>query len=261
MKYAIFENERREAVSGLVGECPSCGRPMIAKCGDNRVHHWAHKGARMCDPWWENETEWHRQWKGHFPKSCQEFIHHTETGEKHIADVRTEIGKVLEFQYSLLRQDERQARESFYRNMVWVVCGSRRKFDKKRFFECFDAHRILQGQFALVNWKGDGLLRDWGKSRVPVYFDFGDSEPDDPVRFETPILWRLNPAGSNGSAYLVPVSKARFVDAHLTGKPIEEIYSREIQRVMDYASSRQAAQPLLQFERFLARRARARRRF
>src|SRR5262249_50195279 len=86
-----------------------------------RVHHWAHQGTRTCDRWWEPETEWHRAWKNQFPKECQEKIHQSETGEKHIADVKTESGGILEFQRSHLHQDERKARENFYPKMVWVV--------------------------------------------------------------------------------------------------------------------------------------------
>ena len=48
------------------------------------------KGRRFCDPWWENETEWHRAWKDQFPADWQEIVHHAEDGEKHIADVKTD---------------------------------------------------------------------------------------------------------------------------------------------------------------------------
>ncbi|WP_425595275.1 competence protein CoiA family protein [Pseudophaeobacter arcticus] len=41
------------------GECPYCGSEMIARCGQVKVHHWAHKSTENCDPWWENETNWH----------------------------------------------------------------------------------------------------------------------------------------------------------------------------------------------------------
>ena len=45
------------------------------------------------------------------------------TGEKHIADVKNGAGLVLEFQNSAMDDGERTARESFYRNMIWVVNG------------------------------------------------------------------------------------------------------------------------------------------
>ena len=97
MKFADVEGERREAEPGLSGKCRVCGDAMIAKCGDLRVPHWAHRAIRTCDPWWEPETEWHRIWKDQFPEDWQEIIHRSETGEKHIADVKTDFGVVLEF--------------------------------------------------------------------------------------------------------------------------------------------------------------------
>ena len=66
MKFALIDNIRTEAAKGAKGICPSCGSDLIAKCGDIKVNHWAHKGIRSCDPWSENETEWHREWKGNF---------------------------------------------------------------------------------------------------------------------------------------------------------------------------------------------------
>ena len=129
MKFADIECQRREAQGGLSATCPSCGAAVIAKCGDHRVWHWAHRGVRVCDPWWEPETEWHRAWKNEFPAVWQEAIQFAQTGEKHVADVKTQSGMVIEFQHSFLKAEERAARESFYRKMVWVVDGRRRKRD------------------------------------------------------------------------------------------------------------------------------------
>ncbi|MCA6063582.1 competence protein CoiA [Thalassolituus marinus] len=110
MKYAIVNNEKIEATKGGKGSCPSCASELIAKCGELKVNHWSHKGSRNCDPWWENETEWHRSWKDYFPKEWQEVVHFDNSGEKHIADVKTKNGWVLEFQHSFLNPEERQSR-------------------------------------------------------------------------------------------------------------------------------------------------------
>jgi len=101
MRFALVDGLKSEAVSGGKGFCSHCGEEMIPKCGEKRVDHWAHKGKRVCDHWWENETEWHRSWKNHFPKDWQEqteFDEFDEFGEKHIADIKTENGWVFEFQ-------------------------------------------------------------------------------------------------------------------------------------------------------------------
>src|SRR5437016_211255 len=109
MKFATVENQRVEAtVSGARGVC-FCGAELIAKCGTVRINHWAHKGDRLCDPWWE-ETEWHRTWKNQFPVAWQEIGQKSENGEWHFADVKTDRGWVLEFQHSHLKPEERLAR-------------------------------------------------------------------------------------------------------------------------------------------------------
>src|SRR5215831_13776625 len=147
---------------------------MTAKCGDHRVHHWAHRAIRSCDRWWEPETEWHRAWKNHFPEDCQEKIHWSASGEKHIADVKTESGVVLKFQHSFLCPEERDARERFYQKMVWVVDGQRQ--DRVKFFASLgDAINVSDKlRIFLVPSNEGALLRDWGASGVPVYFDFRD---------------------------------------------------------------------------------------
>src|SRR3990167_9713877 len=121
MKYSLVHGGRSEAQPGLKGQCEICNSLTIAKCGDLKVWHWAHKGKRMCDLWWENETEWHRNWKNCFPTDWQEYIHTSESGERHIADVKTIKNWVIEFQYSHLNPEERQARSDFYEKLVWVV--------------------------------------------------------------------------------------------------------------------------------------------
>src|SRR5688572_30242664 len=113
MIFAIVDNKRVKAtISGARGVC-LCGSELIAKCGEVRINHWAHKGNRLCDPWWE-ETEWHRTWKGLFPNDWQEVRQQAASGEWHIADVKTGQEWVIEFQHSHLNTDERRARNDFY---------------------------------------------------------------------------------------------------------------------------------------------------
>jgi competence protein CoiA len=142
MKLAVVEGKRREAQPGLAAECPNCGLALIAKCGEHRNWHWAHRGTRTCDPWWE-ETEWHRAWKDQFLIDWQEICL-SKDGEKHFADVRTESGIVLEFQHSYLGREERESREIFYQNMVWVVDGLRRAQDRVRFFASLGTAPIVK---------------------------------------------------------------------------------------------------------------------
>jgi hypothetical protein len=260
MKFAVVDGERREAQPRLSGKCRVCDDAMVAKCGEHRVWHWAHRGTRTCDPWWEPETEWHRDWKNQFPQEWQEIIQRSEAGEKHIADVKTESGVVLEFQHSHLRREEREAREMFYQKMVWVVDGRRRKRDRARFFASLDAAVVINHEPRIVSIPSNegALLRDWGASRVPVYFDFGDlTKPGD-------TLWRRNPCNSTGMAYLSRLPKTLFLHIHLKG--LEEMdYSAAVERAVVHRLIQQAPRPrgLTGFERYMAKkqRARARRRF
>lgn len=206
MKYAIVNEQREEAQPSLSATCPSCGSPVIAKCGEIRVKHWSHQRVRNCDPWWENETEWHREWKGQFPKAWQEFIQHSESGEKHIADVKTEQGYVIEFQRSAIKSEERQAREDFYKRMIWIVDGTRRSTDRSKLFDALEFTERVDGRDDLRILHGrnsrSALLRDWGARSIIVFFDFGEN-----------VLWGLLPRRAEETAYAFRVERSALIAA------------------------------------------------
>lgn len=162
MKSALVDGQRQAAQPDLSGECIGCGRPTVAKCGEVRVRHWAHKGQRRCDPWWENETEWHRAWKDQFPAAWQEIVHHAGDGGRHIADVKTGDGWVVEFQHSRIRPEERRSREAFYSRLIWVVDGPRRKRDRAQLINAWEEGVPLGGNSLVRRVFSDdcGLLRD-----------------------------------------------------------------------------------------------------
>ena len=125
MLTALVNGQRSAPFPGLKGVCPGCGQPATPKCGEQLAWHWSHKGRKHCDPWWENETDWHRAWKACFNINWQEVVQSdSATDEIHIADVKTPKGVVLEFQNSPMDLQEMRSRESFYRNMVWIVNAS-----------------------------------------------------------------------------------------------------------------------------------------
>lgn len=124
MKYSLVNNIKTEAFKGGRGVCEYCGKETIAKCGTKNIDHWSHKSLVHCDNWWENETKWHRDWKDEFPKEWQEIIHiDINSNEKHIADVKTSKGLVIEFQNSPITPNELISREMFYKNIIWIVNG------------------------------------------------------------------------------------------------------------------------------------------
>ncbi len=173
MKFALIDGERREPQPGLAGQCPGCEATVLAKCGEVKVWHWAHKSIRSCDPWWEQETPWHRAWKNLFPVEWQEVPMRAEDGELHFADVRTPSGLVLEFQHSAIKPTERRAREAFYKDMLWIVDGTRLKRDSMRFNEeVGDWRHLSEGTIKLLRYPEWGLPKPWLECEAPALFDF-----------------------------------------------------------------------------------------
>ena len=174
MKFALVNGNKVEASKGAKGLGQSCGAEMIAKCGDFKINHWAHKKIRQCDSWWETETQWHREWKGNFPIEWQEIIQFDkDTNEKHIADVRTDKGLVIEFQHSHINPIERKQREAFYKNMIWIVDGTRLQRDILRFLKAQKEFvRMDKPGIFGIEFADDCFPKNWLDSSVPVILDF-----------------------------------------------------------------------------------------
>ncbi|SFB98294.1 Competence protein CoiA-like family protein [Xylanibacter ruminicola] len=221
MKFALVDNKKKEAEKGLKGLCPICQQPVIAKCGKYKINHWAHKSLKHCDSWWENETEWHRQWKNTFPVEWQEIVAIDEnSGEKHIADIKTNGDMVVEFQHSNISEEERISRENFYRNMIWIVDGTRRKRDFSHFKEAFlynsiwlasqnDPLYVLETDFSY-------LPKEWLNSRVPVLFDFKGLLDKNEKEYDRDSLreplWCLLPGGGNNIKVLCKFNRKTLVE-------------------------------------------------
>lgn len=110
-----------EATKHAKGICPYCESEMIPKCGAVKIHHWAHKKKECSDSWYEPETQWHLNWKTHFPKEDTEVILKKEN-TLHIADYFNKAKNyVVEFQNSSLSLDTKIEREMFYPNLIWVI--------------------------------------------------------------------------------------------------------------------------------------------
>jgi competence protein CoiA len=224
MQFALIDNNRIKAEPQLQGLCCCCSQPVIAKCGTQKIWHWAHKSKTNCDNWWEPETEWHRIWKNNYQSDWQEMsLLDERTGEKHIADIRTINNLVIEFQHSHIDTQERTSREKFYKNMVWVVDGTRLKRDYPRF---------------LKEWKRDGISEvrqtdnvgifeiwfpefcfpeNWLKSSVPVVFDFrGDGSLDDLNGLRNPLYCLFPQVGRH--ARVAEISRKAFVTTTTNGE-------------------------------------------
>lgn len=231
MRFSLVNGEKREAEKGLTGICIGCEQPMIPKCGDIKVKHWAHKSKCECDHWWENETEWHRTWKSHFPEAWQECFHLSETGERHFADVKTTRGWVLEFQNSPLKREEFQARNSFYRQMVWVVNGLRRKNDAKDFESSLrlmltvNNNPLLQRVFVITP-NDHSILREWQENPIPVFYDFGQEH----------ILWCRLPHRLDESDYILEFSRHAFIQLHKDVTSPRDVFAELMEQLRQVAT-------------------------
>lgn len=194
---------------------------MIAKCGIQRIPHWAHRSKRSCDSWYEPEKLWHRNWKNLFPPEWQEVVLWDRTGERHIADVRTTHGLTIEFQHSPIRPPERGARERFYKNMVWVVDGARLTRDWPRFATNFSTLREIMKGFFLCPYPEVLFPRSWIDSTVPVLFDFAAVAGEGGAPVGSQLLWCLLPGRVSGQAVLISLSREDFVrEAHSCAEAI-----------------------------------------
>lgn len=231
MEFSIVEGRRRTAERGLKGVCALCGGKTIPKCGKIRIHHWAHQRGRNCDPWWESETDWHREWKRNFPEHCREVTVTSDDGEKHRADVKTDCGRVIEFQHSPIKMEARQTREALYEDMVWVVNGLRIQREKKRFDIQLGQARVLQNTPVKLRVPIGkcSILKTWADSRVGVYIDFGNMLFSDiRFNFSIPALWRLYPGTVEAHVDIAPVWQGDFIDAALKGGSMNGINAPNI---------------------------------
>jgi len=181
MIWGIIGNKRVRAFPSGRAFCPICKEELIAKCGEIKIWHWAHKSSKECDPWHKEETEWHIKWKENFPKEFQEV----KIG-KHRADIRTKKGLVIEFQSSSISPSEIKEREAFYKNMVWVLNG---KTIAKNFFP-----------FKL-RYKWRWFPKSFKTATRDIYIDKGDI-----------FLYKLITVGNEG--VFRKVSKIAFIIQH-----------------------------------------------
>ena len=66
MLYGITKNGARiRAHKDASAICPYCRGPLIPKCGEVVIHHWAHKEAKDC-PYSSGTTYWHYEWLVNF---------------------------------------------------------------------------------------------------------------------------------------------------------------------------------------------------
>jgi len=220
MKFAIIDGDKVQASKGARGFCQGCGEEMIAKCGEFKVNHWAHKRVRQCDTWWETETEWHREWKGNFPSEWQEIVQFdSSTKEKHIADVRTDKGLVIEFQHSHISPVERRQREDFYQDMIWIVDGTRLQRDIPRFKKAQkDLVRMDNPKIFGIEFADECFPKNWLGSSVPVIFDFNGAEATENEKNDIALLYCIFPIRVGWLTIFAEISRKALVKSITDGE-------------------------------------------
>lgn len=108
-----------EAFPGGRSICPGCRAEVIAKCGQIKVPHWAHR-VNDCDSWAEPETAWHRNWKLLLREKYGATLEVVMGNGEHRADAVLPDGTVVELQHSYLDGEQIHAREKFYGRMIWI---------------------------------------------------------------------------------------------------------------------------------------------
>lgn len=104
--------------------CPYCGAPLIAKKGEIRQYHFAHKQGHLCTDSWERDrsydiSHWHNEWQSIFPEENQEVK--LSLGDiRHRADVIIDR-TVIEFQHSIMPVKAFDDRNNFYYNLGYKV--------------------------------------------------------------------------------------------------------------------------------------------
>jgi competence CoiA-like predicted nuclease len=252
MKYAIINGQRAEATKGARGTCPACRSEMIARICKTKVDHWAHISKQNCDIWWENETIWHREWKDCFDAEWQEVIHKDKiTGEIHIADVTTPHDWIIEIQHSPMDDEERKARNSFYKKITkkiaWVIDGTKRKTDIRQFNHLLTNGVSLKTKYPTYGINPDNknrLLTEWHNNDSLVFFDFKQS-----IDFKKSnqnrqrIIWFVLPKLKPEDAYVPAFTNylflkafpaSLFIETHINGV-FDQFFTREIyEHVLQY---------------------------
>lgn len=188
MIVATINGDRARATQGARGaSCPSCGAPVIAKCGSVVTWHWAHEAHAECP--WAGETEWHREWKSDVadahPAATVEFI----DGD-HRADVLLD-GLAFEFQSKGLDGDDVLAREEHWGRVVWVVNTLKAKITYKA------TPGVGEDTFVWPH-----AWRSWKAATQPLVLDRGSK-----VIVVYALDWRTSPVKGRG----LVVSREEFI--------------------------------------------------
>jgi competence CoiA-like predicted nuclease len=135
-KNRIFVSDSRPCDKDKI-KCEICSNILIAKKGNIKVHHYAHKSSDIinCDDWAprfksDGEHHWHLQWQYFFRDNNFgdiECVIKKELDNKlicHRSDIITQTNYIVEIQHSNISDKDVVKREEFYGdNLIWIING------------------------------------------------------------------------------------------------------------------------------------------
>lgn len=193
MLYAINNNgdKVRPNKTGERAIDPFCKLPVLSKCGENYIHHWAFI-EKPVGVNYKPMTQWHYEWQLHFNKESVEI-----RVDNNIADVKTEGGTVIEFQNSPISLENIKQREQTYgKSMVWVLNGSEYGIKIKntnQIYSLYLTETFSNGRHddtiydGLVYKRRNVILKEVGEKNVALY-DIDDEDLFDRCKHEKVVL-------------------------------------------------------------------------
>ena len=140
MQFAISKTGEitiiNDAIKGEDYFCPCCNGLMTQKKGTRMIWHYAHKSLNNCIDYYDNKGEWHRKMQEMFPEKNREIVENFGM-YKHIYDILTDKGVIIEFQHSPLSLDDfkKRTKDYIFRSVfhktarpIWVFDYAEREF-------------------------------------------------------------------------------------------------------------------------------------
>ena len=195
MQFAINkENQRININDAVIGEdsyCPCCKSLLVQKKGSFMIWHFAHKSLDNCISYYDNKGEWHRKMQELFPENNRE-IFESFSSYRHIYDVLTESGIIIEFQHSPISLEDfkKRTKDYVFRSLmnktprpIWVFDYTERLFSlhtkryenspRRRRFYWKRASNIF-GDY--MNYKNDAPYELWFYINPYVNGDYIDTQ-------------------------------------------------------------------------------------
>ena len=210
-----------------VGYCPCCKKRMIAKVGTGiRRSHWAHRHAERCDEWWEDESEWHINWRNLFlekagNKHCVDIENVLEkNGRRHFYDIRLYNRLAIILRRARLTDERQHEYEDFFGEMLWMVESRISDYNRLQEQCVREVIKVVEEPpscYACCFWLRssngyNSFFSKWERCSVPVVFDFTNAS-----RGKEKNLWILLPHLSENPdrRYMVKLSVHDFCENRL----------------------------------------------